>query len=169
MTLTAQTNYAGKQLGQMAYGTFFIGDTSSATSDWTYVNVGFRPRTIELLRVSTVSSGYGKRLVWNEGMYVADDSTTDAVEGSTERSDDYHCWIFSSAGVPTKIPCNMPASSMSAIGTTGYPSSDHGGVYVQSTDDRGFYVGCSSSGILGERHESTGDPAQPLIAFFVTG
>jgi hypothetical protein len=166
MALIEKTVHVGQQLGQVAAGTFYIGASSSGTSEWTYVETGFRPRAIELTRVSINSSGYGKRLIWHEGMYVVDDSTTPGVVGSTARNDDFHCFVFSSAGAPLKVPCTMPTSSQAAIGTTGYPSSQHAGVYV---DDRGFYVGCSSSGILGERHASTGNPPRPMIAFKVTG
>lgn len=172
MTLEMDKKYVGQHTGQQAVGSFFVGASSSETSQWTRVDMGFKPRTIELVRASTNSSGFGKRLVWNQGMYVGDDSTTRAgTPGSSERSDDYHCFVMSSAGAPAKIPCFFPNTSQGdydslAAGSTWFQSSGYAGVLV---DETGFWVGCSSSGILGERHESTGVPARPIVSFFVTG
>ncbi len=170
MTLETNKVYVNQQSGHSAVGTFFVGASSSETSQWTRVDIGFKPRTIELFRVTTASSGLGKRLAWNEGMYVKDDSTTRAgTPGSSERNDDYHCFVYSSAGVPTKIPVFFPNSSQGdydslAAGSTWFQSSGHAGVLV---DERGFWVGGSSSGILGER--STEGGTLPMASFYVTG
>lgn len=174
MALEEKKTFVSQQTGQVAVGTFRVGTSSSETSAWTYVETGFKPRTIELFRISTATTGLGKRLAWNEGMNVESDLSQDdaaGVVGSTARpasssGDDFHCFVYSSAGLPLKVPCPVPTSSQDAIGTTGYPSSDYAGVYAQ---ERGFYVGCSSSGILGER--STSDRPDPWIyaSFYVTG
>jgi hypothetical protein len=138
----------GKQTGQTAVGVFLGGCTSDIGAvDPVYVNIGFAPSKLTLFLASTTTAiaAPGARQEWNRAMYMQEeDSTyTGAVRGSTKyANDDYFCIEISTAGVPSKIDCVFPTSTQDAVGSTAWQeSTSKTGIYVTTTETRGFWVG----------------------------